>query len=103
MSGVRGARMGPVHRAARRVDVFRRVPGVSGEGEVDIMSDDIHPKVQEAGRLLIEGDIEEAMEALSAFFAEDAARNDHPAVKALLESCRDSARSIGFEWYASLK
>jgi hypothetical protein len=60
-------------------------------------------KVQEARRKLLEGDIVEAMDLLADFFNEDAKRNDHPAVKSLLESCRDSARSISFEWYASLK
>lgn len=51
---------------------------------------DVHPKVVAAGRLLIDGDIEEAMEVLSEFFDIDAKRNTHPGVVALLESCRDS-------------
>lgn len=64
---------------------------------------DIHPKVVEAGDLLKSGDIEEAMSKLAEFFDEDAKRNTHPAVVALLESCREMARTISFEWYASFK
>ena len=64
---------------------------------------DVHPKVVEAGRLLQEGDIEEAMEALAEFFDEDAKRNTHLTVVSLLERCRDSARAIGMDWYVSLK
>lgn len=64
---------------------------------------EVHPTVIKAGELLIAGDIEEAMEKLSEFFDEDAKRNTHPVVVSLLESCRDSAKAIGFEWYASLK
>ena len=67
------------------------------------IEDDVDERVAKAGYLLIAGDIEEAMEALSGFFDEAAENNSHPAVKGLLESCRDSARSIGFEWYASFK
>ena len=65
---------------------------------------DVHPLVIAAGRFLVEeGDIEEAMGVLSAFFEAEARKETHPTVVALLESCRDSARAISFEWYASFK
>ena len=64
---------------------------------------DTHPKVVEAAMFLAQGNIENAMDRLAEFFEIDADRNDHPAVKSLLNSCQDSARAIAFEWYASLK
>lgn len=68
------------------------------------MPNKVHPKVVEAGRLLsVDGDIETAMDLLAEFFDEDAQRSTHPAVVDLLTNCRDAARAISFEWYASLK
>lgn len=67
------------------------------------MSEDVHPLLVKAGDLLKSGEIEGAMDTLAEFFREDAKSTDNPTVQALLQSCQESACSIGFEWYASLK
>ena len=48
-------------------------------------------------------DAEGLLRELAAYFKADAAREDHPLVKSILEGCADGCRHLAMDYYVSFK